>query len=372
MMRIIFRADASLDIGSGHVMRCLTLARQLSILNAEVHFICRPLPGNMIDYIKKQGFPVITLPKVAGLKQNKARPNVLCAHSHWLGCSWQQDVSHCRSLIKHIKEIDWLVVDHYALDINWHRAMSVVVKRIMVIDDLADRDYYCHLLLDQNLPIKNQYKILAPKNCKLVLGPKYALLREEFADYYVRQKVKRKDSLFAVMIFVGGVDAANDTQKILDAVAEDEILSQLSRVIVVVGSSYPFTASLNEFISVFSQIELHRAVTNMAELLNSVDFVLGASGSHSWERACLGVPALVVSTAANQRPIAAACDIAGFCKYLGDADKVSIDDWQTAIQQLISNPKQLQRMSSLAVNTVAINGAEKIADLLTSRMNYGV
>ena len=175
-MHIVFRTDASLQIGTGHVMRCLTLAQALLERGAQCSFICREHPGNLIDLIRQRGFLVYALRCDQDWVVQENTPS----HAGWLGADWQADAEE--SKVGAAKTaIDWLIVDHYALDRRWEHAMRAHCRHIMVIDDLADRPHDCDLLLDQNLGRNlKDYDGLLEGKAKTLIGPQYALLRHEF------------------------------------------------------------------------------------------------------------------------------------------------------------------------------------------------
>ncbi len=153
-MRVVFRADASLNIGSGHVMRCLTLANALRESGASCFFVCREHPGNLLELIREQGFEAIglPLPKTFESLHGKHSSSRL-TYAGWLGDSWQRDAEQTLAALNG-ELADWLVVDHYALDSAWEESLRPACRRLLVIDDLADRDHRCDLLLDQNLVAK--------------------------------------------------------------------------------------------------------------------------------------------------------------------------------------------------------------------------
>jgi len=196
-LKILIRTDSSVQIGTGHVMRCLTLADELRERGAEIVFVCRDFAGNLCGYTE------------GNLK-----------HAAWLGADWQTDARQVEEIIKDFNtHPDWLVVDHYALDERWERYLRSYVKKIMVIDDLADRPHDCDLLLDQNFyeNLESRYDGLAPSGCKKLLGPKYALLRPEFREE--RKNLRKRDGYVKrIMIFFGGSDPTNETTKALEAV----------------------------------------------------------------------------------------------------------------------------------------------------------
>ena len=153
-MNFLIRADASLAIGSGHIMRCLTLARALKADGHGVHFVCRALNGHLADWIRAQGFACSLLESdTADSQPENPAPPVAGAppHAHWLPLPQEQDAADCAPLIA-AQRPDWIICDHYALDAVWQRAARAVCgSRLMVIDDLCDRAHDADLLLDQTL-----------------------------------------------------------------------------------------------------------------------------------------------------------------------------------------------------------------------------
>lgn len=316
-MRVVIRADASLQIGTGHVMRCLTLAKGLADRGAQVDFICRAHQGNLIALIEQRGFRVITLPLASGAdKASLCQP----AHTHWLGCDWQTDAQQSYDAIS--GTVDWIIVDHYALDQRWERMMREKCTRIMCIDDLADRPHDCDLLLDQSLARRSQdYVTLVAEQAKLLLGPKYALLRPEFARWRDNSLARRETpQLRHILVTMGGVDADNVTGQVLGALQRDNITT-LDKITVVLGPHAPWREQVTrEAAEMPVPTQVLSGVENMAELMTSCDFAIGAGGSTTWERCALGVPSILIILAENQRDIGHSMRQSG-AAFVIDADK---------------------------------------------------
>ena len=187
---IVFRTDASLAIGTGHVMRCLTLADALRERGARSHFICRTHDGHLIEHIRAHGHQVSALPATASTSMTSNTDNST-AHAHWLGVDWASDALDTLTVLQGLRT-DWLVVDHYALDARWEKKLRHGCQRLLVIDDLADRPHDCELLLDQNLGrLASDYDRSVPVSCTVLAGPQHALLRPEFADWRYRSLARR-------------------------------------------------------------------------------------------------------------------------------------------------------------------------------------
>jgi UDP-2,4-diacetamido-2,4,6-trideoxy-beta-L-altropyranose hydrolase len=307
-MNIVIRADASYELGSGHVRRCLTLAGELQKKGAEIRFISREEPGNLIQFIENLGWKVFRLRE--GISD------------------WKSEVDPIHRFLKELKpSVDWLIVDHYELDINWEKEIRPFVKNIMVIDDLADRKHECDLLLDQNYFQNNvqRYDQLVPSYCKKVLGPQFALLRPEFLEE--REKIRERDGKVRhILIFFGGSDPTNETEKTLHGI---QILNQADLYFdLVVGGSCRNKEKIIKASRFISNVTFHEQVSNMASLMAKADLSLGAGGTSTWERCYLALPSFVIVVAKNQERIAMALEDAGAIWNLGwhkgvDAEKIA-------------------------------------------------
>ena len=299
-MKIVFRVDSSVVIGSGHVMRCLTLAQALKENGVNVEFICRKHEGNLICKIRSSGFVVHELEMYKEIKVDTR-----LAHSPWLGATQQQDANDCINIFKPGK-IDWLIVDHYALNDLWQKRLNPYFEKLMVIDDLADRKHQCDVLLDQNFGRSYQdYKDLVPTSTKLIMGSEYALLRPEFEKYRWYSLNSRKDEKFKkLLVNMGGSDPDNITGKVIDRLQVAK-LSKDVEITIVMGKTAPhLTRVITSVDKLPYKSEVKVDVNNMAELMANADIAIGASGATTWERCCLGLPTIQLITAYNQEFIA--------------------------------------------------------------------
>ncbi|QEW05925.1 UDP-2,4-diacetamido-2,4,6-trideoxy-beta-L-altropyranose hydrolase [Nitrincola iocasae] len=311
-MKIVIRTDASIQIGTGHVMRCLTLADALSKKGCICHFICREHTGHLYSLIEDRGHGVFLLP--ASDKQLDTCELNLLAHSDWLGVTQEDDQAECIPLLQSL-DPDWLIVDHYALDHRWQSKLRRYCKNIMVIDDLADRHHDCNLLLDQTFdrdPL--DYQPLVPKNCKIFCGSRYALLRPEFSQWREYSLKRRQHGkLEHILINLGGVDKDNITSQVLVALRQC-LLPTDCKITVVMGATAPWIEFVRkEARKLHWKTEVRVDVSNMAELMSNSDLAIGAAGATSWERCCLGLPAVMMVLAENQQMIAKKLQDAGAC-----------------------------------------------------------
>ena len=328
-MNVAFRTDSSSIIGSGHLMRCLTLAKQLKKqYNAEVFFICRNLQGNLSHLVEDAGFRLVLLPK--------ADKNVaLNGYEAWLTVPEMVDANETCTIIERFgKSVDRLVVDSYAITAMWEKRLRPLTKEIFVIDDLANRPHDCDILLDQNeyLDKETRYKGLVPDKCKLLLGYKHVLLRDEF--YEAKKTMRRRDGRIRnILVFYGGSDPTNETMKALKALSEIK-LSGIT-VNVIVGGSNAHKDEVAEFCKQYEGFNYFCQVNNMAEMMAKADLALGAGGTTTWERLFLELPSIVTAIADNQVQIAEDCDKAGLVTYIGTANEVKRKDILIAVRYFI-------------------------------------
>lgn len=349
-MRIAFRADASSQIGTGHVMRCLTLADALRAQGAECYFISREHTGHLLEVISQRGFCVTALP--AGLpppsntfvSSDRAEESV---HTSWLGCDWQADAQQTRTILATLQP-DWLVVDHYALDQRWEIALQPHYQKLLVIDDLADRPHRCDLLLDQNLGRQPQdYVGLVPARGKVLTGPQYALLRPEFAALrpYSLQR-RERPTLKHLLITMGGVDLPNATGQVLQALKACA-LPQDCRISVVMGQQAPWLQQVREQAQDMPwPTEVLVNITDMAQRMADSDLAIGAAGSTSWERCCLGLPTLMVVLADNQWPGARALQAVQAANLIGGVSEIATQ--LPLIVQALTQDLRLIQLSAVA------------------------
>lgn len=349
-MKVAIRTDASLQIGTGHVMRCLTLADVLRQSGAQSHFICREHPGNLIELIRRRGYWVSVLPQtvesvVSPDQRVEQHPN----YAAWLGADWKTDAEQTKVGVGETA-VDWLIVDHYALDARWEQTLRPVCRHLMVIDDLANRPHDCDLVLDQNLGRNERdYSHLVPKSCTELVGPRYALLRPEFAALREESLRRRAIPQFKkLLISMGGVDQVDATSKVLEALKECALPADLD-ITVVMGQHAPWLGKVENLSTKMPvRTEVKCNIENMAQLMVNSDLAIGAAGSTSWERCCLGLPSLIVVLADNQIFIADALQAAGAAKtFVFNEEMTSLS---TMLAELTDDPRIITRTSTCAAN----------------------
>ena len=356
IQHIAFRADVSKLIGTGHFMRCLTLAEDLKRQGVHIRFISRHLPVYLQNMLADKGYEFIILVST----QNEMPIDEL-AHASWLGVSQEQDAIDSVQALSDLMW-NWLIVDHYALDHRWESRLRQSSNNILIIDDIADRQHDCDVLLDQNFysDMDMRYTGKVPSHCHLLLGPKYALLRKEFRLFH--QQIKpRNGSVKRLLVFFGGVDADNYTGLIIDTLSEIRIPNL--HIDVVIGSQHPYREKIKEK-CVQYEFNCYVQTDKMAELMAAADLAIGAGGSATWERCCLALPTLMFSLAHNQIEIAKEMDVLGAGQYF-DLQLIDIDkDLHKTIVDLINDKRKIEMFSDKAYSIVDGLGVDRLCEVL--------
>lgn len=353
-MNIVIRTDASVAIGSGHVMRCLSLADVLRNHGACVQFICRLHDGNLCALIRERGFAVHPLAKPANVPKSKGYSD----YSPGLGSTWQYDATETIAAVRRLgARPDWLIVDHYGLSANWEGELRDSVGRIMVIDDLADRMHDCDLLLDQNLydNADARYSGKVPESCQSLIGPRFSLLREEFSAARAGL-LERSGSVRRILVFFGGVDHENYTEVAIHAL--DGIRHSDFGVDVVVGEKNCRRSQIQSECK-SRNFKFHVQSDRMAELMTEADIGIGAGGSTTWERCCVGLPCLTFSIAGNQTLLVSHAARAGILN-APDVDPGDSDAVAAQLQAFIDNPLLRESMSRRSMSVVDGYGADRV------------
>ena len=355
-MKIAFRVDASDQIGTGHLVRCLTLASALKHHGARTRIISREMPNylqKMVTEGDHEFAPLNNEKSELALKNQE--------YSNWLGVNQLTDAQHSLQVLS--DEIwDWIVVDHYALNSHWESTLRKITKKILVIDDIANRQHDCNVLLDQNFYIDAETRYIGkvPDDCQLLLGPRYALLREEFRQ--LRKQINRHNlKIKRVLVFFGGIDKDNLTSITMSAL--ENIRIEGLHVDVVIGSHHPHHDAIKSACAKY-QFDCHVQTTHMADLTAAADLAIGAGGSANWERCCLGLPAVIVSVADNQTEIAKSLSMIGAVHYIGFKDIASTAVIQKAILDLINNSNQVASLSEKSYSLVDGLGTDRLCRVM--------
>lgn len=352
-MNIVFRVDSSNIIGSGHVMRCLSLADELKFRKNSVLFICNNEDGNLNNIIKKKGYQVIEIAS----ENSSIKNHALIDQSR--NTVINNDAHQTKLIIKD-KKVDWLIVDHYFLDENWESELKKYVNAIFVIDDLANRRHDCDLLLDQNwfgIETKHRYDEYTNESTISLLGPNYAILSKDFRSI---KKNKRKHNGFInqILIFMGAVDSKRQTREALLALCNED-LSNIS-VDVVIGSSNKDKDQIINIASNRKKTKIYNVVPSLSELMQKADLILCAGGSTTWERCFMGLPAIVFIASENQNKLTRQLAKDNAHILLESSTQINSQDWYLNISELVKDNVKLRKMSAIGENFVDGRGSYRI------------
>ena len=365
-MRFVIRADASHEIGTGHVMRCLTLAKNLEQRQHEILFICKNHPGHLDDLIAHYGFSQVSLDIVPSNDLDRLQ------HAHWVGGGQKQDAEGSAIAIQQhfATDPEWIIVDHYGLDSSWHKIVKqhFAKAKIMVIDDLGDRQHCCDLLLDQTYGRSEEaYTHLLPQETRKLLGSTFALLRDEFSvdsgKVLQHRKERIKAGLGRVLIMMGGTDHLNKSAIALNAVAN---ISAIEKITVVLGPTAVHRDKIGRLCQDIDHASLIVGSDNISQLLMDHDFCIGAAGSSAWERCALGLPGLIMAFADNQKVIADNLAAAGACLHLQanfDADHLNL------LLNDIFDPEKYLTMVQNSIKVCDGQGAGRTVEILENASN---
>lgn len=310
MSNIVVRVDASLWIGSGHVMRCLTLADELESAGFHIKFACMPQKGDLCSYIEERGFEVIFLTP----PKDEVVPRDSSDYEAWLQRTVGEDANE---LVEYLDGVDWVICDHYALGYEWQH----IIKRhsevkILAIDDLV-RKHDADIVVDQTLSrLPSEYS----SSGVVLTGVDFAILSSQFRSLR-REATRRSPNLEhpKMLISFGGIDLPNATLSVLNSI---ELAGLTNDITVLMNRRSPHFSVVSDWCNSRSHVEHIEFTNQMAELMLSHDIAIGAPGSTSWERACLGLPSIVIPIADNQKNICSQLVIQGL-SYKVDLENIS-------------------------------------------------
>jgi UDP-2,4-diacetamido-2,4,6-trideoxy-beta-L-altropyranose hydrolase len=359
-MKVAIRADASAQIGTGHLMRCLTLADGLAALGAETVFLCAPASASWRYLIEARGYRCLVLapdaaPRLACDEATQASPT----HSTWLPWGQAADAAAVRAVLS--TNVDWMVVDHYALDARWERAVRDRTARILVVDDLADRDHDCDVLLDHNPQVVSgeRYADLLPARAIRLIGPLYALLRPEFA------RVRRPPGcgpIRRINVFMGGADAVGATVLVLDALAGPELAAL--PVDVMTGGASPQLSTIRDRARRRGNTTVHVDTPEVASLLAAADLAIGAGGVAALERCCVGIASVTVSVAVNQDPALAELARLGAVLHAGRLEDIDASVLRQLTARLAADEVQRRTIATTAASVADGEGVARVLAVL--------
>jgi len=372
-VHIVFRVDGSTHIGLGHIMRCLTLARQC-MDDHKVTFICNELPARVASHLKDSVNALILLDESQRLACNdkpSSNESACEANEHpSIILSEREQHRHAQICIAELKRHsnvppDVLIVDHYQLSSPFCTAMRDYCKHIVVIDDLANRSHDCDVLLDQNLfeNTNTRYKGLVPSSAVLLLGPEFAILKEAFyqasTELTVKPTLQSEQDIHLhksnhILVCFGGSDPSDVTRKVVAALSN--LKSYSFTADIVVGGAYAHVDALTTLVAKHNHMTLHHNTPSMPQLMQKASFMIGAGGSMHWERAQMNLAGLIITIADNQIETTRYLHQRNCCMWLGESEKVTSEEIRKAIEFALNSP---EKMSDIANNARSLLNHEQ-------------
>lgn len=321
---IAFRVDSGAKIGTGHVMRCLTLAKALKDRGVNSVFLCRPADQSAESSIERAGFQVVEL--AAATAPNVPSPKLL--HGDFLAGSQAEDAKATLAALAAFPNIKTIVVDHYGIYKPWDDLVGQTLA-IYKCDDIADRPHACRGLVDQNFYVDAQtrYNNLVPQDCLSLLGPKFALVRSDFKDIDIQFRGERK-ALTRALVSFGGNDSHGYSLQVTTT-----LLQTTALIVAVMGNPNPAQAAKWQQLSATfnSRLEGPRYYSDPQPEFLKADIFVGAGGTTTWERFACGLPGVVYSIAENQIQMSRDLDSVGLQIYNGSIQTFSPEPLMQAI-----------------------------------------
>lgn len=343
--RVAFRLDASVEVGAGHVARCLSLARELLARGVGVEFLTRGLPDYWRQRAEGQGIVVRVL-SLAG------------------ECDATADADASVAALGDAR-VDWVVLDHYGLGRDWEHRLRAKADRVAAIDDLANREHDVDLLVDPNHGRRSSdYDSLLPAHCVRLVSARYALLRPEFLDAHAGALRSRERGVDRLFVCFGGADPHGLASRVVEDLLGQPGFEAMG-FLVALGSADPQGGRLRLLSGQHpGRIELAIDADDLAVLMAGCSMAIGAGGGMCWERACVGLPSACIVVAENQAPAAAALADEGVHLLLGDAVAVAPDAWRSALMAMRNLPGMADRMARRATELVDGRGCQRVVQRL--------
>lgn len=306
--KAFFRFEASPSVGAGHAIRSCVIADALIEEGWTCYLVTSKDSYDFIPDLKRF---------------NRINPEDF----------YENPVSH-----------DLLVIDHYGLDYQYEKYFRTYAKKILVIDDLANRNHDCDILLDQTYGrAPEDYRPLVPENCKILTGSDYVLLRKEFIEMRPKSLEKRRQTkeIKKILISMGGGDSVGFTLKALEMIKESGFRGEID---IVLGFHLTGRAEVDAFMQTMPNIYTIHVNPTMGKLMYEADLCIGAAGSSIWERCCLGLVTCMVILSQDQALIASNLHNINAAINLGKIDEVNAADAGTQIKDIMNHPKKIQKM----------------------------
>ena len=327
-MNFFIRCDSSYNIGSGHMMRCLNLAKLLIKKKNKVFLISNNIERSLFKFIRKKKINIIFIKK----KTNQ--------------------IEDAKETIKGIKKFyqinDWIIVDSYKLKKDWENKIKNYFCKLLVINDLKNIKHNCDIYLNQSiLSNKIVLKKFFGKNTKILIGPKYSLLDQNFQK--LRNKSIIRSEVKNILIFFGASDKNNLTKIYTDILLKK--INQNIKLNIVIGTLNKNKKNLYKYYNNEDRIRFFYNLKNLAKIMTKSDLYVGSGGTTTWERCCLKLPSIVISTANNQETHSKYLSRINAIKYLGKHSKLSKNKFKKEFERI----QKKKNLSKFSINSGKIN-----------------
>jgi UDP-2,4-diacetamido-2,4,6-trideoxy-beta-L-altropyranose hydrolase len=333
---LLIRADASVAIGTGHVMRCLALAQAWQDVGGRSVFAMAESTDAICSRLAAESCDVAQIPAAAG-GPDDSRETLRLARTH---------------------KAEWVVIDGYHFDAEYQRLLKDAGLNLLVLDDYGHARYYsADLILNQNLGADESLYVSRDSKTHLLLGPRYCLLRREFSAWRSwRREVASVGR--RLLVTMGGSDPANVTAKVIEGLKLIEV-DELE-VIVVAGGSNPHSGSLSLPGPAGKRMSLRRDVKNIPELMAWADAAVSSAGTTCWELCLLAVPSLLIDVADNQTAPARELARRGCAIHLGNGGEVSAEQIADEGEKLLKSERTRRDLSLRCRELVDGLGARRV------------
>ncbi len=348
-MKIAIRVDASETIGVGHLARCQNLADRLTDKGCSVVFVSRDFGGEFLDQINSSPYELISLPAPTAADQRLAEANP-GSHGQWLATSWQKDAQQTSEALRKHKTLNWLIVDHYGIDHHWHKTVRKMTKKILVIDDLADRQMDCDLFLDQSYfgTDQKRYVTLLPAGCSRFIGPQHMLLGRDFCASPNRVSSQPVNK---ILVSFGGTDPQSLSTRVVERL--HAFLPPEVQIDLAVGGANRRAVELKKY-EARENTSVHLGTVSLANLMRSADLGIGCGGITALERAAMRLPSLAIAAADNQ------------LESLQYMERLGLTRLLTSLDDVEKNVKEMLKFGTFQVPKLVMDGTDHIVSSLLS------
>lgn len=344
-MHLLIRADASISIGTGHVMRCLALAQACLAAGWEVTFLMGEGSPPLAQRVAEEGVAVIEQPLPWGTLA---------------------DAQQTIALVNQI-EADWVVVDGYHFGADYQKWLKEANLRVLAVDDYGHATHYwADIVLNQNITASEELYTSRETYTKLLLGTRYVLLRKEFWPWRSWQR-QIPPVASKILVTLGGSDPDNVTLKVILALQKAAI-ENLEAVVIVGGSNPHYQQLLDAVKGWEGKINLRQNVSNMPELMAWADMAITAGGSTCWEMAFMGLPCLLIPIADNQKQCAKRLQEIGAFEVLDKIDAEMIDELIDKTRSIHQSRYRQDVLSKRSKNLLDKNLDHEIIDFLNIKL----